>query len=54
LWYGVSKALEVRALLTVPAQPYYLSVNRSSLVAGFSTYFNMLFRTVSRLASRTG
>jgi hypothetical protein len=45
LWYTVSKALASHALITMPGQPYYMSINGSALVAGFSTYLNMLFRT---------
>jgi hypothetical protein len=45
LWYGQNKALAGLALMTAPSQPYYMRITVATLVDGFATYFNMLFRT---------
>jgi len=44
LWYGVSKALASSTLMSGPNQPYFVRIDPSALIAGFGTYFNMLFR----------
>jgi hypothetical protein len=45
LWYGLTKTLAGWRFLVMPSQPYYMSINGSTLVAGFATYLNMFFRT---------
>jgi hypothetical protein len=43
LWYGLTKAAAMREI--APTDAYYMTVNGSTLVAGFSTYGNMLLGT---------
>ena len=43
LWYGLTKAAAMRGIATTDA--YYMTVNGSTLVAGFTTYGNMLLGT---------
>jgi hypothetical protein len=43
LWYGLTKAAAMREIATTDA--YYMTVNGSTLVAGLTTYGNMLFDT---------
>lgn|SRR5262249_48999368 len=41
-WYGLGKTLAMRG---VASDPYYLSINLSTLFSGFGDYLNMLFST---------
>jgi hypothetical protein len=41
-WYGLGKSLAMRG---VASDPYYLSINWSTLASGFGIYLNMLFST---------
>ena len=43
LWYGLTKAAAMRGIATTDA--YYMTVNGSTLGAGFTTYGNMLLQT---------
>ena len=43
LWYGLTKAAAMREIATTDA--YYMTISGSTLVAGFTTYGNMLLRT---------
>ena len=43
LWYGLTKAVAIRE--SAPTDAYYMTVNGSTLVAGFTTYGNMLLGT---------
>ena len=43
LWYGLTRAAAIRGISTT--DPYYMTINGSTLVSGFTTYFNMLLGT---------
>jgi hypothetical protein len=43
LWYGLTKAAAMREIATT--DPYYMTVNGSTLLAGLTTYGNMLLET---------